>query len=101
MYESILEGPEFTELRRRFTRFVVPVTALFLTWYFTFVLLAAFAPGLMARTVVGNVNLGVVLGLLQFVSTFAITAAYGSWARRRLDPLARRLRQHIEEGELG
>jgi uncharacterized membrane protein (DUF485 family) len=100
MYEDIQSGPEFTELRRRFRRFVVPVTILFLTWYFSFVLLAAFAPGFMATKVVGNINIGLVLGLLQFVSTFAITIGYGRWARRNIDPLAEDLREKIERSDL-
>ena len=54
-------------------RFVFPMTAFFLSWYFLYVLLAAFAPHYMAIRVVGNVNIGLIFGLLQFVSTFAIT----------------------------
>ena len=44
------------------------------------VALAAFAPGLMAVPIVGAVDLGLCLGLLQFVSTFLITALYARWA---------------------
>src|SRR5687768_1371246 len=100
MYEAIYAGREFTELRRRFRRFVIPATIFFLSWYFTFVLLAAFAPGFMATKVLGAINIGLVLGLLQFVSTFAITVAYGRWARRHLDPLAADLRAEIERSGL-
>lgn len=100
MYEAIQSGAEFSELRRRYRRFVVPVTFLFLTWYFAFVLLAAFAPGFMAIKVLGHINVGIILGLLQFVSTFAITIGYGRWARRNLDPLAEQLREQIERSDL-
>jgi uncharacterized membrane protein (DUF485 family) len=100
MYQEIQSGEQFTELRRRFRRFVVPVTIGFLAWYFCFVLLAAFAPGLMAHKVFGEINVGIVMGLLQFVSTFAITIAYGRWAHRRLDPLAEQLREDIERSDL-
>ena len=34
---------------RRFRRFVFPMTALFLVWYFLYVLLAAYAPDFMAH----------------------------------------------------
>jgi uncharacterized membrane protein (DUF485 family) len=100
MYEEIYSGREFTELRRRFRRFVVPATILFLTWYFTFVLLAAFAPEFMATRVVGYINIGLLLGLGQFVSTFAITIAYGRWAKRQLDPLAEAMREDMERSGL-
>jgi uncharacterized membrane protein (DUF485 family) len=49
---------EFVELRRRFRRFVFPMTALFLAWYFLYVLLAAYAPGFMSTKVFGNINVG-------------------------------------------
>jgi uncharacterized membrane protein (DUF485 family) len=100
MYEEIYSGREFTELRRRFRRFVVPATILFLTWYFTFVLLAAFAPEFMATRVVGYINVGLLLGLGQFVSTFAITIAYGRWAKQKLDPLAEAIREDMERSGL-
>ena len=64
---------EFADLRRRFRSFVFPMTALFLVWYFLYVLLAAYAPDFMANKVFGNINVGLLLGLGQFVSTFAIT----------------------------
>jgi uncharacterized membrane protein (DUF485 family) len=37
-----------------------------------------------------------VFGLLQFVSTFGITAWYVRYANRRLDPLAGELRDKLE-----
>jgi uncharacterized membrane protein (DUF485 family) len=39
---------------------------------------------------------GLVFGLLQFVSTFLITFLYVRFADRRLDPLAAELRTEIE-----
>jgi uncharacterized membrane protein (DUF485 family) len=91
---------EFAQLRARFRKFVFPVTGLFLVWYFAYVLLAAFAPGFMSHKLAGNINVGLVFGLLQFVSTFAITTIYARWADREFDPTADRLREHWERGEL-
>jgi uncharacterized membrane protein (DUF485 family) len=85
-FVAIHRGPEFTELRRRFRRFVFPMSALFFLWYLTYVLLAAYAGGFMSHRLFGTVNVGLVLGLLQFGSTLAITAGYLRFARRRLDP---------------
>ena len=68
----------------------------FLAWYFAFVMLAAFAPEFMATPVLGVINLGLVLGLGQFVTTFAITMIYVSYANRRLDPLSADLRATLE-----
>ena len=62
------------------------------------VLLAAFAPRFMAIRVVGNVNVGLIFGLLQFVSTFVITTLYVQFANRHLDPVSSRLREQVEGG---
>jgi uncharacterized membrane protein (DUF485 family) len=95
-YVEVQQSAEFVDLRRRFRRFVFPMTALFLAWYFLYVLLAAFAPSFMAIKLFGNINVGLVLGLGQFVSTFAITILYVRWADREFDPTAGRLRAQIE-----
>ena len=60
---------------------------------------AAYAHDFMAMKVVGNINIGVVFGLLQFVSTFAITVVYVRWADRHFDPAAEALRERVEQGE--
>jgi uncharacterized membrane protein (DUF485 family) len=91
-YLQIQGSAEFTELRRRFRRFVFPVSGLFFTWYLTYVLLAAYARDLMSHRLIGLVNVGFVLGLLQFASTIAITAWYLRFARRRIDPQVRLIR---------
>lgn len=89
-------SPEFRELRTRLRRFVFPMTAFFLIWYFVYVLLGAYAHDFMATKVVGNINVGLVLGLLQFVSTFVITGLYVRFANRELDPRAAAIRDELE-----
>ncbi|RKT77074.1 uncharacterized membrane protein (DUF485 family) [Terracoccus luteus] len=86
---------EFAELRTRFRKFVFPMTAGFLAWYFLYVFLAVFAKGFMGTRVVGNVTWGLILGLLQFVTTFAITMIYVRWAGREFDPRAEKLARRI------
>ena len=93
-FEAIQDSPEFVELRRRLRRFVFPMTALFLVWYLTYVLLSAYAHAFMAQQVFGLVNLGMLLGLGQFVSTVLITLAYNRFARKRIDPQVALIRQH-------
>ena len=99
-YEQVQRSQEFIDLRARFRRFVFPVTGLFLAWYFLYVVLAAYATSFMATKVIGNINIGLIFGLLQFVSTFTITMIYARWADRQFDPAADRLRAHLEGGDL-
>jgi uncharacterized membrane protein (DUF485 family) len=75
------------------------MTAVFLLWYLAYVLLACYAREIMAIRVADGINLGLVIGLLQFVSTFAISTAYVVYARHRLDPLAERLRARVEHAD--
>ena len=92
-FAAIRQTPEFQRLRRRLTRFVVPAAGFFLLWYFTYVLLAAYAPGLMGTEVLGTVNLGLLLGLSQFVTTVVIMLLYGRFAHRHIDPEVAALRE--------
>ena len=99
-YQRVQRADEFQDLRRRFRRFVFPMTAFFLIWYLLYVLLAAYAHDFMSTRVTGNITVGLLLGLGQFVSTFAITMIYARWANRHQDDVADRLRRHIEAGEV-
>lgn len=96
-YAEVYHDPQFVELRRRFRSFVFPVTVGFLVWYFLYVLLASYASDFMSTKLVGNINVALVFGLLQFVSTFAIAWWYARKANRDFDPIADKLRHEFEE----
>jgi uncharacterized membrane protein (DUF485 family) len=97
-WEKAQAEPEFQELRRRLRNFVFPVAALFLVWYLLYVVLSVYAKGFMATPLFdSNVTVGLVFGLLQFVSTFAITAWYVRFANKRLDPLSASIREELEQ----
>lgn len=96
---TIEESADFAVLRRRLRTFVFPMTAAFLIWYLLYVLLSDYAHGFMSTKVFGNVNVGLIFGLLQFVSTFLITWLYTRYASRKLDPLADKIRDEIEGGD--
>ncbi|HJX42931.1 MAG TPA: DUF485 domain-containing protein [Geodermatophilus sp.] len=95
-YRQAQDSPEFTELRRRFRRFAFPMTVAFLAWYLLYVLLSTYAPDFMSTPVFGNVNLGLLLGLGQFISTFVITHVYVAHANRQTDPIADEMRERLE-----
>jgi len=97
-YLAVQASPEFQELRSRLRRFVFPMSGLFLIWYFAYVLLGAFAHDFMAIRLCGNINVGLLIGLGQFVSTFVITGIYVWFANRELDPRAEAIRVELEGG---
>ena len=96
-WEELQNSAQFADLRRAVRSFIFPLTVAFLVWYLTYVLCAAYARGFMDTPVLGNINVGLIFGLLQFVSTFGIALAYSRHADRRIDPLADRMRGEIEE----
>lgn len=95
-YAEVVASADLIELKRRQRGFAFPMAIAFLAWYFGFVLLAAFAPELMATPVFGVINVGLLLGLGQFVTTFVITMTYVAFSNRRLDPLAAKIRTELE-----
>ena len=95
-WQQVQGSAEFAELRRRLRSFVFPMTVLFLAWYLLYVLLADYAHGFMSTKLFSNINVGLIIGLLQFVSTFVITWVYVRYANRKLDPMADKIRGEIE-----
>ena len=82
----------------RFRRFAFPLSTGFLAWYFVYVLLSTYAVSFMATPALGNVTIGMLMGLAQFVTTFVITWLYIRHANRNLDPIAASLRASMEAG---
>lgn len=98
-YGAVQASPEFQRLRRTHRSFVFPVLGACLVWYFAYVLLASYAHDFMSIRVFGSVNIAMVLGMAQVVTTFAVTTWYVHYANKRLDPLAEEIRDEIETGE--
>lgn len=90
------QSAEFQELRKKRRGFTFPVTIAALLWFVLYILLAMFAPDLYAHKVWGNINLGIVIGLLQFLTTFLITYVYVKFADRELEPRTEDIRHRLE-----
>jgi uncharacterized membrane protein (DUF485 family) len=95
-YIAVENSREFQHLRKTQRGFVLPVVTVGLVWYIIYVLLASWATDFMSTRVIGYVNWAVIIGLAQIVTTFAITMWYVSFANRKLDPEATRIREEIE-----
>jgi uncharacterized membrane protein (DUF485 family) len=96
-FTEVQQTERFRQLRKRHRSFVFPMAAAFLIWYFLYVLLADYAHGFMSTPVIGHINIGLIFGLLQVATTFAITMWYVSYANRKLDPIAEEIRHDLEE----
>ncbi|MFJ6199477.1 DUF485 domain-containing protein [Micromonospora sp. NPDC092111] len=97
-YLAVQRSDEFVGLRRALRGFVFPMTVAFFLWYALYVILSAYARDFMGTKLFGsNVNVALIFGLLQFVSTFLIAWFYSRHADRKLDPIADRIRAEIGE----
>jgi uncharacterized membrane protein (DUF485 family) len=91
IYVELQQSPEFGELRKRFQGFVFPATVAFMTWYLLYVVMSNWATDFMDTKIVGHINIALVFGILQFVSTFLIAWLYGRYMNDKVDPIAREL----------
>ena len=98
IYDRLHATPEFAELRRRYRGFVFPATVAFLAWYLLYVVLSTWATDFMSTKVVGNINVALIFGLLQFVTTFGLAYVYSRYSTTKLDPLARQLDADYRKG---
>jgi uncharacterized membrane protein (DUF485 family) len=98
-YVDVQRSDEFAGLRKALRGFIFPMTAAFFLWYALYVILSAYARGFMDTKVVGNINVALVFGLLQFVSTFVIAWLYSRYAERKVDPIADKIRDDMLKGD--
>lgn len=97
IYVELHDSDEFTRLRSSFRRFVIPWTVAFMVWYLLYVVMSNWAGDFMSTKIVGNINVALVFGLLQFASTFLIAVLYTRHMNRHADPLARSLEKRYNE----
>jgi uncharacterized membrane protein (DUF485 family) len=81
---------EFKFLVAAKLKFIVPATVFFVVYYFALPVLVGYAPSLMAKKVLGVVNLAYVFALSQFFMAW-ILAAWYLRAAGRFDEMAQRL----------
>jgi uncharacterized membrane protein (DUF485 family) len=97
-YVAVQASPEFVALRKTLRGFIFPMTIAFFLWYALYVILSAYARDFMGTKVFGNINVALIFGLLQFLTTFLIAWLYSRFAGRKLDPTADSIRAKVERG---
>ncbi|OEJ59337.1 hypothetical protein BGM19_16420 [Streptomyces agglomeratus] len=92
---------DLRKLRSAYRRLRRVATLTALGYFTLFLVLSAFAPGLMGGELPGGLNPGLLLGLCQLPVTLVAIAVYERSARRRVDPLAEHLRRQGRTGRTG
>ena len=97
-YIEVQQSPEFQGLRKALRGFVFPMTVAFILWYALYVVMSAYARDFMGKVLFANVNVALVFGLLQFVTTFVIAWRYSRYAGKHVDPIADQIKADLESG---
>lgn len=95
-FRAMQNNPKFIELKKVFRAFTFPMSVAFFLWYLLYVLLGIYNAPLYGKPVFGLINVGILLGLAQFVTTFLITWLYIRFANREIEPRAAAIRQEME-----
>lgn len=87
--DEIKLDPQFQDLVHRRTRLGWILTALMLTVYFGFILLVAFEPQVLGRSLAGGVTtVGIPLGIGVIIAAFILTGIYVWRANSQFDALS-------------
>ena len=74
-------------------RVALALTGAMLVVYFGFILLIAFAKGFMGDRLTDGLSVGIALGVLVILTTWALTWTYVRWANRVYEPEIDRLKR--------
>jgi uncharacterized membrane protein (DUF485 family) len=74
-------------------RVALALTAAMLVVYFGFILLIAFGKDFLARRITDGLSVGMALGLVVILATWALTWMYVRWANRVYEPALDELRE--------
>ena len=92
---DVLDSVAFRQLVARRWRLSLVLTAALFVIYYGFILLVAVNKPLLATRIGTATTLGIPIGAAVIVLSWALTAAYVTWANVRYDPEAERLRDRL------
>ncbi|BAU74760.1 DUF485 domain-containing protein [Metapseudomonas furukawaii] len=92
--DRIRQNPDFIQLVRRKQRLTWSLTAAMLVIYYGFVLLVAFAPGVLGQSLNGGVtSVGMLVGVGVILLSFALTGIYVKQTNSVIDPLNAKVKE--------
>ena len=96
-WDAAVQEPGFQELIRRRRRFVVPAAVFALTWMLLWVILIAYAPDFMGRSIYEGLTVAYLTGLSQYVVVWGISWLYLRKARLEWAPLQRQAIERLQD----
>lgn len=75
-WDRIAASQEFKDLMATKKAFIIPAFVFFVVYYFALPVLVGYAPALMSKKVIGNVNLAYLFALSQFFMAWILAWLY-------------------------
>ena len=88
---ELVASPAFQELQRTRARVATVLTTITIAAYFSFILLMAYAPEVLAQRV-GGVVIGIPYGIGVILLSWLLTGIYTRWANNSYDALVAQVR---------
>ncbi len=100
VYQKIKDHPDFQILVAKRKSFALKLSAIVLMMYFSFILLVAFAPGILAQPVAqGSITTwGIPVGIFVIIFSFLLTGIYVKRANTEFDEENQRIIEECLKG---
>lgn len=98
LYEQVKQNPKFEQLVKQRSRWAWSLSSVILVMYFSFILLIAFSPEWLGRSLSGGViTVGIPIGVLIIVVAFILTGVYVRKANKDFDRINQEIISELKQ----
>uniref|UniRef100_A0A7C4AJJ2 DUF485 domain-containing protein n=1 Tax=Thermodesulfovibrio aggregans TaxID=86166 RepID=A0A7C4AJJ2_9BACT len=100
MKEKIINSAEFKALVKAKKTISLTLASIELLIYFGFIWLIAYEKEFITKKILGNINLGIVMGIGVILLSWILTGIYVIWVNKIYDERMTAIKKKLEEGEI-
>ncbi len=98
LYEQVKQNPKFEQLVKQRSRWAWSLASVILVMYFSFILLIAFSPEWLGRSLNGGViTIGIPVGVFIIVVAFILTGVYVRKANKDFDRINQEIISELKQ----
>ncbi|MDD5359793.1 MAG: DUF485 domain-containing protein [Sulfurovaceae bacterium] len=98
MIKDIMANPKYQELVQKRGRFAWILSLIVIVVYFSFVLIVAFDPKLLAIKLYGVTTLAIPVGVAIIIMSFVLTGVYVKRANSEFDDMVAEIKNSVKKG---
>jgi len=96
IYEKVRNNPKYIELIKKRSSFAWKLSFLILSVYYTFIMIIAFSPETLGKTLGDGVTtIGIPIGLMIIILCFILTGIYTRRANNEFDKLTNDIKEDV------